>query len=103
MSSFGTSGQFNDVDNASYVAGSLTITTSQLELKVGASKLDGRQVIMIQNTGNQTIYLGPTGVTTSTGIPLSKNQFISMPIGDSVSVFAITGNLTSTIVVQEVG
>jgi hypothetical protein len=103
MSSFSKSGQFDDVDNSSYSAGSATITTSQSELKVGVSRLSGRQTLMIQNNGSQTIYIGPSGVTSATGIPLFKNQFISMPIGDSIAVYAITSSSTSSIVIQEVG
>jgi hypothetical protein len=102
-SNFSQSGQFDDVDNSSYVAGSATITTSASELKVGASRLTARQTLMVQNTGSNTIYIGPSGVTTLTGIPLMKNQFISMPVGDSIAVFAITASSTSTVVIQEVG
>jgi hypothetical protein len=96
-------GNFDDVDNRAYITGTLSISTSQTELKVGGSRLDGRQTLIIQNTGSSTIYIGPTGVTTSTGIPLGKGQFLSMPIGDGIAIYALTASGTNTVVVQEIG
>jgi hypothetical protein len=96
------SGQFDDVENSTYLSTSLSITTSQSELKVGVSKLVARQSLLVYNNGNQTIYIGPSGVTSSTGIPLTKNGFLTLPLGDSVSVYAVTSSGSATVVVQEI-
>jgi hypothetical protein len=97
------SGQFDDVNNSNYLAASINITTSQTEAKVGGSTLNGRQMIIIENRGNNDIYYGPSGVTSSTGIRLAKNQVASLPFGDSVAIFLITATGSSTAIIQEIG
>jgi hypothetical protein len=96
------SGQFDDVNNSNYLAASISVTTTQAEAKVGASKLNGRQLVIIENLGNPDIYYGPSGVTTSTGVKLVKNAVIALPIGDSVGIFLITASGTATATVQEI-
>lgn len=96
------SGQFDDVNNSSYLAASISVTTSQTEAKVGASRLNGRQLIILENIGNPDIYYGPSGVTTTTGIKLVKNAVVSLPVGDLVGVFLITASGTATVTVQEI-
>lgn len=102
MSSINESGQFDDVDNSGYVSGHISVSTSATELKVGANKLTGRQNILVQNLGPQTIYFGPSGVSTTNGMPLYKDQFMTLPIGDNVAIYAITGSSICTVVVQEI-
>jgi hypothetical protein len=97
------SGQLDDVDNSSYLTGTVSATTTQIEAKVGGSRLVGRQVLTLHNDGNATIYYGPTGLTSATGSPLVKNQFVSLPIGDNIGVFVLTASGTATVRVQEIG
>ena len=103
MSAISRSSEFSDVLNDGYVAGSVSVSTTAIELKVGATRLDGREEILIENKGPFTIYIGPSGVTTSTGTTLHKDQTITMPIGQDLGVFAITATGTSIVVVQEIG
>lgn len=98
-----SSGQFNEVDDTSYLSTSATITTSASELKVGASRLSGRQNLIVFNKGSSTIYIGPSGVTSSTGIPVEANQMFSYPFGQNIAVYAITSSGSSTVIIQEVG
>lgn len=90
-----------DVDNSGYLSGSLSVTTTQVEAKVGASPLVSRQEVIVFNIGPQTIYYGPSGVSSSTGIPLLKNQFVSLALGPNISIFLLTSSSTSTVIVQE--
>jgi len=96
------SSEFSDVNNEGYVSGSVAVTSIVIEAKVGANRLSGREVITITNKGSKTLYYGPSGVTTITGDPLFKDQFVSLPFGDAIGVFLIcAGTDTATAIVQE--
>lgn len=93
--------ELSDVVNEAYVTGTVTVGTTQVEAKVGGSPLAGREILVIHNSSNSTIYYGPTGVTTSTGAPLFKDQVASVPIGVNLSVFLIAGSAGNVVRVQE--
>ena len=96
------SSDLSDVNGDGYVSGSVAVTSVAVEAKVGASRLYGREAITITNKGPKTLYYGPSGVTVATGDPLFKDQFVSLPIGDTIGVFLITsGADTATAIVQE--
>jgi hypothetical protein len=94
--------EYADVDNDGYVSGAVAVSTSQVEAKVGANRLVGREGITITNKGPNRLYFGPSGVTSTTGDYLDKNQFVSIPIGDQIGVYLIcaTGQ-SATAIVQE--
>jgi hypothetical protein len=94
------SSEYSDVNNDSYLSGLIVVTTSQVEAKVGASRLSGRETLRIYNKGS-TIYFGPSGVTTSTGEPLMKNQWVNIPAGENIEVFMITTSGSVNVIVQE--
>ena len=87
--------------NIAYAAVSLSISTTQTQVKVGASNLAGRKSVIMYNSGLNTVYFGPSGVTTSTGIPILSKQMISLNAGDANNIYLITSTSTSTVVVQE--
>ena len=75
------------------VQATLTVGTSAVEIKVGASKLTNRKNVTLFNDSNVTMYWGYTNaVTTSTGTPIFKNQFVSWDAGDQQSIFIIAGS-----------
>ena len=95
--------EFADVMQDGYVSGVVTVGTSQVEAKVGASRLEGREMLVIYNDSNSTIYHGPSGVTTSganKGIPILKGEFVSIMSGD-LGVFLITTGPGKNVIVQE--
>jgi hypothetical protein len=92
--------EFSDVLSDNYVGGAISVTTSQIEAKVGASRLAGREYLMIHNNGTQTIFFGPSGVTTSNGIPILKNQSAGFPAGD-LGVFVVSASGMQDVRVQE--
>lgn len=98
----GGNGEYNDVLEDLLLQGVLTIGTTQTELKVGASVDSDREVIRVFNNSNQTIYVGPNGVTTSTGEPVYKKQSLEMPIGTQ-SLYAIVASGTADVIVWEIG
>lgn len=90
-----------DLVNDGYVSGEVTVGTSAVEAKVGGSALAGREILIIYNKSNNSVFYGPSGVTTSTGVELKKGQFVSMPAGNAVGIFLIAGSASNVIVVQE--
>lgn len=46
--------------------------------------------IMVQNLDSKTIYIGNSGVTSGTGYPVDKNEFIELPF--SGTLYAITAS-----------
>ncbi len=101
MPTLGKSGQFNDVDDANYVSGTITIGTSQVLAAVGVSNLTLRQELLIYNKSGVVIYFGPTGVTTATGIPINPNEVLNLPFGQNNSVFLIAGTASNSVIIQE--
>ena len=88
--------ELSDVSNDAYVAGSISVSTTQVEAKVGANRLAGRENLRVFNNSNTTIYFGPSGVTASTGEPVFKNQWVNIPAGASLAVFLITASGTAS-------
>ena len=84
------------------VESQITVGTSAVEAKAGASRYAGRSVLMITalSTG---LYWGMTsGVTTSTGTPLEKGQSVTLDIGD-VAVYLIATASGKTVAIVEAG
>lgn len=88
--------ELSDVLNDAFVAGVLSVTTSQVEAKVGASRLEGRENLRIYNNSAITVYYGPTGVTASTGEPIYRHQSVNIPVGEAIGVFLITASGTAS-------
>lgn len=61
------------------------------------SALANRKYLYVQNLGNRSIYIGPTGVTTATGFRLSPGAVLDARIGAAVSLFAITDSGTQDV------
>lgn len=82
---------YSDIVNNSYVSGTQTVSTTQIEAKVGGSPLSHRQILIIHNPSflGNTIYFGPTGVTTSTGVPIAGGETVFLPVGDCINIYLI--------------
>lgn len=94
---------YSEVDESNYLAGTVSVTNSQIEAKVGGSRLSGRQSLMLFNASSNTIYFGPSGLSTTTGVPLFPNQFAQLSMGDSFGVYLIAATSGPfTVVVHEV-
>lgn len=101
MSGINESGNDSEIANRSYVQTTVTVGTSQVEAKVGGSRLDGRQMLRIFNTSNKIIYFGPSGVSVSTGEPLEKEQWVNIAVGDGVAIFLIAATAGNVAIVSE--
>lgn len=99
--SFGFNPDKSDVLNTSGSTAEVTVGTSAVALRVGGSNLADRQQIILQPKDNN-IFIGYTsGVTTTTGLKLFKDQTVILPIGDQVTVWAISNGSGRLIIVQE--
>ena len=103
---FTRGGEFDDVNNDGYVSTRATIgNASEVEAKVGASRLEVRETLTITNVGNKTVYFGPSGFSSSdaaNGEPLFKRQSVTIQVGDGVGVFLrCDGSDSTDVVIQE--
>jgi len=82
-----------DIVNGSGLEAALTVGTTAVEVKVGGSPLTGRKVVTLYNNSNQILYWGFTNaVTTSSGTPIDKQEFIVWSVGDLISIWVIAGS-----------
>ena len=58
---------------------------------IAASALSGRKRLMIQNLGNKAIYIGASGVTTSTGIRVASGANAEFMLEEAASLYGIAG------------
>lgn len=93
---FSNNGEYYDVLEDGYVAGSISVSTTAVEAKVGASRLSKREGLRIYNNSSKVIYFGPSGVTSSTGEPLKKDEWADLPFGEGVAVFVVTDSGTAS-------
>lgn len=94
--------EYSDVLEDIILQGVVTIGTTQTELKVGGSVDPEREVVRVYNPTSTVIYVGPSGVTPSTGEPVRRRQSMELPIGTQ-SLFAIVSSGTTDVIVWELG
>jgi len=74
---------------SSGVSGAITVGTSAVEAKVGASRLANRKMLTIQPT-NGPVWIGVgTSITSSTGTQIFTNQVLTLSVGD-VPVYIVS-------------
>jgi hypothetical protein len=66
-----------------------TVGTSAVQVIDGADELASRKYVMLYNNGNRQAYVGPTGVTTSSGFPIPPGSMLEARIGAAVDIFMI--------------
>lgn len=87
----------SDAPNIGSASAKITIGTIQAAIPnddvtiATATPLAGRIRMIVQNQGNKSIFIGPTGVTTLTGIEVGQKASMALEIGESVDLFAISG------------
>lgn len=88
-----------DIANIGVAAAAQTINTTASQL--AASPLANRRLLLVQNRGDKSIFVGPTGVTTASGVEVPKGGSIELDAGPTVAVFAITATGTADVRVLE--
>lgn len=81
--------------NTSVAAAAVSVSTSALALP--SSALAGRKYLFVQNLGNREIYVGPTGVTTASGLRLSPGAVGEFRLGASAALYGIAAGGTQDI------
>jgi len=96
------SGEFDDTNSDLFRQAQITVGDTQVEAVVSGTDIFEREFVRIYNKGNRTIYFGPNGVTSSTGEPLLKSQWVEIAIRGQ-SVFMITDSSTADVIVTDIG
>ena len=78
-----------DHANDSAVYGTMTVGTTALLVKVGASVLPRRKALTMQADANSIYWGYDSSVTTATGTRIFKGQFVPLPVGPDISVYVI--------------
>lgn len=81
--------------------GKKTIGTTEVKLSVGASALANRKKLTIRVVGNDAIYIGATGVTTSTGFPLLSGEVKEFLVADTLDLYAIAASNQTAHIIEE--
>lgn len=84
------------------VYGSLPVSTTAVEIKVGASVLTERTVVTIQPLDGDIYYGYNSSVTTTTGTKIFQGQFFPFEAEDSLSVWVIAASGTIDCRITEV-
>jgi hypothetical protein len=77
----------------------LTLTTSPVELKVGATALDKRLYVEMQALDSGVKW----GYTTNCEFNLFKNQFFALPTGKNCTIYLKASSGTADIAIAEKG
>lgn len=96
----------SDVVESSIIHGLLTVGTTAVEVKVGGSRVETRQIVVIYNESkNRNMYWGGAGVTNSgstRGIPILPEQTVSLPAGD-LAIYIVGQEAAMTAIISEIG
>lgn len=79
----------NDAPNVNLLAQGITVGTSAVALP--ATSLAGRTRLMIQNRGGQSVFVGGSGVTISSGMEVTKGATMTLEAGPALVFYAISG------------
>jgi hypothetical protein len=89
---------------ADFTNGSVTVTSTQVELKVGTSPMSGRKQMIVYPPSSGTIYWGKSGVTPENGAPLSAEDdplIFDFNPNVPISVYAVSDGTDRIIKVVE--
>lgn len=78
----------SDTIKEAIVSAGLTVGTTAIEIRAGASRLINRKGLMLFNNSTQTLFWGASGVTTSTGVPLARGESVNISV-ENVAIFVV--------------
>lgn len=81
----------------------LAVSTTPVELKVGASVLEDRKVVTIQPLDGDVYFGYTTGVTASTGTKVYERQYFPLEAGELLTVYLVAESGTVDVRITEVG
>ena len=90
-----------DTANTLGANGALAVSTTAMELRVGATAIVDRKFITIQPKGTGMFWGYSNGVTTLNGSELFKKQTMIIPVGFNVKVWLIASTGTVDVRIGE--
>jgi hypothetical protein len=91
-----------DAISGSGAEGAITLGTTAIEAKVGASALSNRKLLTVFNNSGNTIYWGRTsGVTTSSGTPIYEKQMVSFQALADAPIYIISSSSGTNVRITE--
>lgn len=90
----------NNGANVAAASAAVSVTSAGVNL-VTAGNLAGRRQILIQNLGNRAIYVGPSGVSITSGIRIAANANVTLEVGQDINLFGITDTTAQDVRVLE--
>jgi len=82
--------------------GALSVTSTPIEVKVGATAYGPRTVVTVQPIDGEVYYGYDNSVTTSTGTKIFKGQLMPFEAGDQLQVWLVAAG-TVDVRITEVG
>lgn len=89
----------NDSPNIAFASTAVTVGATEVALPTAA--LAGRREIFVQNLSSNDIYVGPTGVTTSSGLRVAKGATLTMKAGQNIALYGIAAGAGNEVRVFE--
>lgn len=74
----------------------MSVGTSETELTGTQTDSTAGQSLVVQNRGAADVFVGGTGVTTSTGFKLAAGDSVSLDLGQGEKLFGIVATGTVT-------
>ena len=88
-----TDGSINAKTGVAAAMKATSETVSATAAQVLATPLAGRTSVIIQNEGNQSVYVGHDNTVTSTnGIKISKASSATLDVSDAVDIYMISAS-----------
>lgn len=88
-------------DSPNIGAAAVEVTVGATEVALPTSALAGRRRMFIQNISNNDIYVGPTGVVTTSGFRVAKGSTLALEVGQNVALFGIAAGAGNAVRVFE--
>lgn len=102
MSGLSLGSEYSDVFESSGASAKISVSTTPVVAKVGASNLVNRELLVIHNRTSKTLYRGYTSdVTTATGIPVDARSVVAIPVGQGISVYLVCATSETEVWVEE--
>lgn len=89
----------NDSPNIGVV--NTVVTVGATEVALPAVAQAGRRRMVIQNTSSNDVYVGATGISTTSGVRIAKSATLTLEIGENVNLFAIAAGAGNDVRVME--
>lgn len=80
---------------------SSAVSVTTVATKLPAVPLSQRLTCLIYNNGSEPVYIGGSGVTTSSGTPINPNSSLSFAVEDGVDIYGVVATGPTNVRVLE--